>query len=159
MARKRNRPPEMEPDTFDMTPMIDCTFQLIIFFMITTDMSKAQIEPLTLPIASKAIKDKQPDTMTLVVNIMKDGAVKIDGKLYWNAKKGDDAKKLEDLFENRRSRKEYQEVVGKADWVKYPVLVRCDRSTAFEHLQRIMMIATHHGGVTRLQLGATQEQK
>lgn len=159
MARKRTLPGEMEQVTFDMTPMIDIVFQLIIFFMITTDMSKAQIEPLTLPIASKAIKDKQPDTMTLVVNIMKDGAVKIDGKLYWSAKKGDEATKLENLFENRRTRKEYQEVAGKADWVKYPVLVRCDRSTAFEHLQRIMMIATHHGGVTRLQLGATQEVK
>jgi biopolymer transport protein ExbD len=159
MAKRRGTPPEVDHDGFDMTPMIDCTFQLIIFFMITTDMSKAQIEPLTLPIASKAVKDKQPDTQTLVVNIMKDGTIKIDGKVYWTPKNGDEMKKVEDLFESRRARKEYQEVAGKADWVKYPMLVRCDRSTAFEHLQKIMMIATHHGGVTRMQLGATQESK
>lgn len=159
MPKKRGLPPDVDQEGFDMTPMIDATFQLIIFFMITTDMSKAQIELLTLPIASKAVKDKQPDTQTLVVNIMKDGTVKIDGKVYWTPKNGDEAKKLEDIFESRRARKEYQEVAGKADWVKYPMLVRCDRSTAFEHLQKIMMIATHHGGVTRMQLGATQEQK
>jgi biopolymer transport protein ExbD len=156
---KRERPTELDQEGFDMTPMIDCTFQLIIFFMITMDMSKAQIELLTLPTASKAVKEKFEDTSTLVVNIMKDGAVKIDGKVYWSPKSTDEGKKLEDLFEDRRQRKQYQEVPGKPDWVKYPMLVRCDRSTPFEHLQKIMMIATHHGGVTRMQLGAKQEQK
>jgi biopolymer transport protein ExbD len=156
---KRERPTELDQEGFDMTPMIDCTFQLIIFFMITMDMSKAQIELLTLPTASKAVKEKFEDTSTLVVNIMKDGAVKIDGKVYWSPKSTDEGKKLEDLFEDRRQRKQYQEVPGKSDWVKYPMLVRCDRSTPFEHLQKIMMIATHHGGVTRMQLGAKQEQK
>jgi biopolymer transport protein ExbD len=159
MARRRGLPEDLTPDGADMTPMIDVVFQLLIFFMITMDMSKAKIELLSLPTASKAIKEKHEDPTTLLVNIMKDGTVKIDGKTYWSPKNKDDAKKLEDLFEDRRQRKQYQEVPGKADWVKYPMLVRCDRSTPFEHLQKIMMIATHHGGVTRMQLGAKQEAK
>jgi biopolymer transport protein ExbD len=156
---KRGPPPEVGTDDFDMTPMIDVTFQLIIFFMIVTDMSKAQIEPVVLPSANKAIKEKFEDTSMLVLNVLKDGAVKINGKTYWSPKMADDNKKIEDLFESRRQNKLYQEVAGKSDWVKYPILIRADRSTPFEHVQKILMIATHHGGVTRVQLGAKQEGK
>jgi biopolymer transport protein ExbD len=156
---KRKIPPEPEGVKIDMTPMIDVVFQLLIFFMLIMDMSKAQLEPLTLPSAKKAIKEKYVDTTMLVINVMKDGAIKINGKVFWKPAMGDDMKKLEDEFEGRRQNKLYQEVAGKTDWVKYPVLIRCDRSTAFEHLQRILMIATHHGGVTRVQLGAKQEGK
>ena len=160
MGLRRRQVPELPQDGFDMTPMIDCTFQLIIFFMLVMDMSTAQLEPVVLPAASKAVKEKFEDTTMLVINIMKDGAIKINGKTFINPKKdGDDAKKLEDLFESRRQNKTYQEVPGKAEWVKYPMLIRCDRSTPFEHIQKVLMIATHHGGVTRVQLGAKQEVK
>ena len=45
-----------EPDaTVDMTPMIDCVFQLLIFFMVCATMSKADQTPeVSLPIAPKA---------------------------------------------------------------------------------------------------------
>jgi biopolymer transport protein ExbD len=159
MAKRRPPPGEIEQVSFDMTPMIDCTFQLIIFFMLIMDMSKAQLEPLTLPSAKKAIKEKFADTTMLVINVMKDGSIKINGKTFWKPAMGDEMKKLEDEFEGRRQNKLYQEVQGKTEWVKYPVLIRCDRSTHFEHLQKILMIATHHGGVTRVQLGAKQEAR
>ncbi len=154
---KRRQPMEAEGVRLDMTPMIDVVFQLIIFFMLIMDMSKAQLEVLTLPSAKKAIKEKFVDTTMLVINVLKDGAIKINGKVFWKPAMGDDMKKLEDEFEGRRQNKAYQEVQGKTDWVKYPVLIRCDRSTHFEHLQKILMIATHHGGVTRVQLGAKKE--
>jgi biopolymer transport protein ExbD len=156
MAR-REKPEELSDSGPDMTPMIDVVFQLIIFFMLIMDMSKAQLEPMVLPSAKKAIKEKFSDTSMLVMNVLKDGTIKINGKTYWRPKDGDDMKRIEDEFEARRQNKAYQEVAGKADWVKYPVLLRCDRSTNFEHLQKILMIATHHGGVTKVQLGAKQE--
>jgi biopolymer transport protein ExbD len=156
---KRQVPQEVGGVKIDMTPMIDVVFQLIIFFMLIMDMSKAQLELLTLPSARKAIKEKFADESMLVINVLKDGAIKINGKLFWKPSMGDDMKKLEDEFEARRQNKKYQEVAGKTDWVKYPVLIRCDRSTPFEHLQKILMVATHHGGVTRVQLGAKQETR
>jgi biopolymer transport protein ExbD len=157
---KRKMPPEVENDGFDMTPMIDCTFQLIIFFMLVTDMAAAQLEPVVLPVASKALKEKFEDPTMLVLNVRSDGAIVSGGKVFFAPKKDqDDNKKLEDLFEARRQNKAYQEVAGKEEWVKYPLLIRCDRSTPFEHLQKILMIAAHHGGVTRVQLGAKQEAK
>ncbi len=157
MAR-RKLPPELEQEGFNLTPMIDIVFQLIIFFMLVTDMARVQLEPVVLPYASKAMKDSYVDVSLLVLNVLKDGTVKIQGKVFWSPKDKDDNKRLEDVFVGRRQNKLYQEVAGKEEWVKYPLLVRADRSTPFEHLQKILMIATLHGGVTRVQLGAKQTE-
>jgi hypothetical protein len=55
---------------FDMTPMIDCVFQLIIFFMLTTDFANTQMERVMLPKASEADEDKNPDKKRLMVNLV-----------------------------------------------------------------------------------------
>jgi len=78
MAR-RKAPPEIEYEGSNMTPMIDIVFQLIIFFMLVTDMATAQIENLKIPYASKAIKEKYDDPQLLVLNIMPDGTIKSGG--------------------------------------------------------------------------------
>lgn len=49
------RPPAEPEATIDMTPMIDCVFLLLIFFMIAATMSKVDLTPeVKLPIAPKA---------------------------------------------------------------------------------------------------------
>ena len=51
---KLKKPAEPEANV-DMTPMIDCVFQLLIFFMVCATMSKADQTPeVSLPIAPKA---------------------------------------------------------------------------------------------------------
>ena len=45
----------------DMTPMIDMTFLLIIFFIIVNDMSQKDLEELKLPIAMEAGHDEPPE--------------------------------------------------------------------------------------------------
>ena len=51
---KLKKPDEPEA-TVDMTPMIDCVFQLLIFFMVCATMSKVDQTPeVLLPIAPKA---------------------------------------------------------------------------------------------------------
>ena len=45
----------------DMTPMIDMTFLLIIFFIIVNDMSQKDLEELKLPIAMMAGHDEPPE--------------------------------------------------------------------------------------------------
>jgi biopolymer transport protein ExbD len=141
VASRRRAPPEdVEPTGFNMTPMIDCTFQLIIFFMLVTDMSRVQTEDLTLPSASKA---RLTEEAALVVNVMPDGKIRIAGRTFPDAS-------LEGLFESRRA--------GAERGMGMPVLIRADRSTPFEHVQKVLMIASHHGAVTRIQFGAKQER-
>lgn len=147
-----------EPEGFVMTPMIDVVFQLLIFFLLVTDMARAQLENLTLPKASKAIKLKLEDESTLILNVLPDGTIKIQGKILFRPNPmnpaEEDSKKLGDLFEARRQQTRYQAVAGKDDWVNYPVVIRADRSTPFQYIQLILMVASMHGGVTQIQLGA-----
>ena len=151
-----------DAEGFNMTPMIDIVFQLIIFFMLVTDMAHVRVDQsLDLPAATKAMKDKMPDDTILVLNILTDGTIKIDGQTYFKPRAGGepDTRKLEDLFLARRKMKNYQEVAGKDEWVKYPVLIRADRSAPFQYLQLILGIAAQHGGVTRVQLGAKKQEE
>jgi biopolymer transport protein ExbD len=49
------RPPEEPEANIDMTPMIDCVFLLLIFFMVAATMSKVDQTPeVVLPVAPKA---------------------------------------------------------------------------------------------------------
>jgi biopolymer transport protein ExbD len=139
-GRRRALPPDAEQEGFDMTPMIDVTFQLIIFFMLVSDMSRTRTEVLKLPAASTATRIDNLDD--LVVNIQADGTVKIDGR-----KLGDAA--LEAVFEGRRPKAERG--------TGYPVVLRADAATPFEHVQKILMMATDRGAVTRVQFSAKKE--
>lgn len=157
------RPADLEePEGFNMTPMIDITFQLIIFFMLVTDMSKQQTTPLKLPLATKAIKEKLDDLDLLLINVKDDGKMYINGQVFFKPPSDwsqYDAKLLESLFERRRAMTKYQEEPGNDMFAKYPVMVRADRSTNWQWVQMILAIATDRGGVTKVQLGAKMPQK
>ena len=136
----RRRPPvEIEQVSFDMTPMIDCTFQLIIFFMLIMDMSSVQTEKLRQPTARHA-RAYAPEPDEVVVNVTADGKLRVFGKTL-----GDEA--LERLLEAQR----------RASRADFPLLIRADRSARFEVIQKVMMMSQAHGGVTRLRFGAAME--
>jgi biopolymer transport protein ExbD len=136
---RRSAPPSAEPENFNMTPMIDVVFQLLIFFMLATQMAAQQTEALKIPPASMAKDVKAPDE--LLVNVTAEGRVRVGGRTF-----SDEA--LESLFEGRRH-------LSKG--LGYPVLVRADRSTNFEHVQKVLLIASAHGAVSRVHLAATKE--
>ena len=161
--RKPMREPE-EPGGMNMTPMIDVTFQLIIFFILVTDFSQAQIEKLTLPQAKSVIKTNFADATLMVVNILKDGTMKINGKMIYDARNMRAPEqermaftKLEEMFNTRRMNPKYIEP-GPGQFAKYFMYVRADRSTDFEHVQRLLMMATRYGGVTKVMFGAMEEK-
>jgi biopolymer transport protein ExbD len=139
MLHSRRAAPEV-PDisAFDMTPMIDVTFQLIIFFMLVMDMSSNQYQPLKQPAARHAVRLVEPDEV--VVSVTADGRLNVFGKAV------NDDGLLALLEAHRRSRRE-----------DFPVLVRADKSAPFESLQKVMMMTQHVGGVSRLRFGARME--
>jgi biopolymer transport protein ExbD len=128
-----------------MTPMIDIVFQLIIFFMLVMDLSRHQLEPITLPHASRAVIGVKGEA--LVMNMLKDGTIRVNGRTFWRPQFGDDNHRLVALFERRL-----------ADGKNLrPVLIRADRSAEFQHLQKVLMIATRHGQVVNVHFGAKKE--
>lgn len=52
----------------NMTPMIDVTFLLLIFFMTVNQMSKANKEPIPLP-AAKGTQDQSEGSLTINVDL------------------------------------------------------------------------------------------
>jgi hypothetical protein len=63
--------PEQEDLEINMTPMIDVVFNLIIFFMLVADLSKKDLEIMTLPWSDSAIADQGDEELRVIINIVK----------------------------------------------------------------------------------------
>jgi biopolymer transport protein ExbD len=67
--------------TFNMTPMIDVVFLLIIFFLVSSHLAKqeAQME-LPLPVAESGSTPDDVQTQRITVNVLRDGSLLLAGK-------------------------------------------------------------------------------
>jgi biopolymer transport protein ExbD len=77
MARKKKEKLDPSAD-LDMTPMIDCVFLLLIFFMVTTVFKNPQQLKLTLP---NAAHPQQLEKNTIIAEINEAGELAIDSQL------------------------------------------------------------------------------
>ncbi len=109
-----------------MTPMIDIVFLLIIFFMCVTEMSRLEIESLTLPEASMARKSG-PTPPRLTVNVMRNGTYRVAGKEY-------SASALRPLIARRVIAGERDEK-GNSDLA---VRIRADAHVPYKYVQQVM---------------------
>ena len=68
----------------NMTPMIDCVFLLIIFFMVVSNLSTLNVEQIELPRADEAQKLEREDldARHIIVNVRGDGTLRIGGQTY-----------------------------------------------------------------------------
>ena len=90
MAKKQSKLVEPEVPEANLTPMIDIVFNLIIFFMIVSELSNLTVEELTLPFADRAKEPKEAlkDEVekVLQVNVMPPtpypGVIKVRGAAY-----------------------------------------------------------------------------
>jgi hypothetical protein len=151
MALKANKgahPPP--PLKLDLTPMIDCTFQLIIFFILITDMSSRELEVLTLPRAPISTEDKGDDPDRIIVNIVDMSNPEVAGMYNptWPpiVIKG---RQVRDLDEMRRILRPLADPLRFPDTSvpeiapgkypsKKPLLIRCDQHQVFGWVQAVM---------------------
>ena len=83
--REARRGGRVDEDELDMTPMVDVTFLLLIFFMITASFQFQQSLPASAPepeqqAAASAANDEEPDQEPVVVEVAADGRVFVDGR-------------------------------------------------------------------------------
>ena len=153
----RNRIKELDPSNqglkMNMTPMIDCTFLLLVFFMIVSEMSSLNLEAISLPYADQASREGLPEGSMLTINIKQDdarsGHVRIMGQKY-------DKDKLAELV-RKEAIKSGREVDPKHPQLrahKLRVLVRCDRGAKYEMVQWVFD-ACSRSGVYRTILAAS----
>ncbi len=134
----------------DMTPMIDCVFQLIIFFMLITDLSQMDLEQVYLPKAEVAAADKpDPREIRPVVNITSDGRILVKRVVYYDPLKDDNYQKLEEYLAGVARVMPTEPLdkknPGSPKVRANPLLIRADQSTPAKYIQRVMEICGSHG--------------
>ncbi|MEM8882999.1 MAG: biopolymer transporter ExbD [Planctomycetota bacterium] len=143
MAKRKKRVDATESSELDMTPMIDIVFNLLIFFMVITDLTQKDLAELTLPIAYMAQEDKNEEkNERIILNVDK------YGQILWKSKVVS-LRELEGILENQKqvfARVMQRE--GKPAWEEFPggratrlyVLLRADKDTPWQHVQWLMTI-------------------
>ena len=145
----------------NMTPMIDCCFQLIIFFIVTIDMGQKELESLRLPAARAAVPDR-PETNRPIVNVDDAGRIFVRRRLVHDPTSADPA--LRDLRAVREQLafwaiampKRFDEAAGR-ELPDEPLLIRADRNTPFRHVQRILELCGQQGiQIWKVELAAAE---
>ena len=111
----------------DMTPMIDVVFNLIIFFMLVTQMVTIERAELELPIADQAKEERTVDTKNLILNVHKDSRVEVAGQIIsW-------AELVKLLYEESRVSANPQGISNRS------ILIRADIDTPYKTIQQVML--------------------
>jgi biopolymer transport protein ExbD len=122
-----------------MTPMIDVVFNLIIFFMIVTDLTQQELEDLTLPKADMCQKDENPEEKRMIININRKGEYIVRRK---------NRGIVDDCIDEIRKHLAAQVQVFEREEdgaSKQPILIRADKETEFKYIQKVMQICGEEG--------------
>lgn len=66
---------------FNMTPMIDIVFQLIIFFLVASHLTRTETQlDLRLPVARSGAEDTDFETPRVTINVKDDGTLWLSGR-------------------------------------------------------------------------------
>ena len=113
----------------DLTPMIDVVFQLIIFFLVSSQMAQREAAlPLKLPEADSSVESLEISTSRLTVNLREDGSLSVGGRDVL-------VSELEGIF-------------AKAIEVKgedVEVRIRASREAGYRHAEQVLLACTRQG--------------
>lgn len=132
--------PEQTDDMVDLTPMIDVTFLLIVFFMTVANLITEQKVQLDLPVAEESVIPREQGVRQMV-------SVKPDGTLFAGVSEVD-VERLSALVQ--QGSREYGS--------EFKVFVRGDKDTPFMEIRKVMD-ACAAVGVTDITFAAYQSDK
>ncbi len=117
------------PLCINMTPMIDVVFQLIIFFLISSHLSKQEAQlPLPLPVAVSGEKEGDETNPRVTINVRADGQLSLAGKPLAAA----------ELLPRLQAR------LAETD-TDLEVRIRSDRTVAYRHVEPILLACARAG--------------
>lgn len=132
----------------DMTPMIDCVFLLMIFFVLVIDLSQKNLEDLILPRAVFMEPDDAPPENRPIINVLQNGTVIFGGDVFFDpTKDGKNYGKIKQLLLDIRTKgvaektlKLVQKDIGGAfaEVIDDPILIRADKWTEWHYVGEIM---------------------
>lgn len=126
---------------FNMTPMIDVTFLLIIFFLISSHLAQQEVQmELELP-AAETGSGTIDESRLIVVNVLPGGTIMTAGKLV-------DSEELQRIFDFERRQ------VGE----DLEIRIRSDRHVPYRAVEPIM-IAAARAGVWHVTFAVVRRQR
>ena len=113
MRIRDNTPP---PASFQLAPMIDIVFLLLIFFLVTYQITEQEKDiQVSVPTSTQGSQDARVAN-EIVVNLTKEGVITINNEIYT---KDELRQKLERIMENAK-------IAGQDQADQQPVRIRCD---------------------------------
>lgn len=113
---------------FDMTPMIDVVFNLIIFFLLSSHLARREVQmQLDLPTATTSEQGRETETRRVVLQVSPDGAVSLGGKSV-------ELTQLVERLQRERAASEELEV-----------RIRADRNVPFQYVEPILKACAQLG--------------
>ena len=114
---------------FNITPMIDVVFQLIIFFLVTNHLVKQEEQlQLPLPVAASGSEPVEEDIPRLTINVLEDGTLMLAGRTLTP----------DDL--RNRLREKVREI-----GTSLQVRIRSDRSAPYRFVEPILLACAGAG--------------
>ena len=141
MAKSRVHKPGPADMAFNMTPMIDCVFQLLIFFMLTTQMASADFVNMRVPKPDLSQARKPVEENKAVVNVVPfsqteikaDSAKKGMAKEYKLGSLVIATNNLENLVTELKNAKRTSK-----DPKEFVVELRADQSIRYDHIEPVL---------------------
>jgi len=123
-----------EEASINMTPLIDMVFLLLIFFLVATTFAQAEKDQsVNLP-GSDSPKPLSAPPNDVIVNITRQGAVRVGGRAYSLTEL---TGLFADLAKNQKDR---------------DVLIRADKDSRHEHFARVVDLA-YKAGISKTKIG------
>lgn len=118
----------------DMTPMIDCVFLLLIFFLVATDIKRNENAitvqlPKSVEALLKLIEEKPPGPLVVSILPKKPGELGLGDRPYWIFNRGCNLDELKTVLQ-KQAEQQYR-MYGEQAIVR----LRADRRATLEQLQ------------------------
>lgn len=151
----------------DMTPMIDCVFLLMIFFVLVIDLSQQNLEDLILPAAKFQEPDEKPPQNRPIINILQDGSIVYKGHTWYDRNtNGEDYSQIMKLlvyFKESIKDLKIEDVNLGGNNVKLvndPVLIRADKWTEWHFVGEVMkQCSLPKAAFWKLELAMSEQDK
>lgn len=120
-----------EDAQFQMAPMIDVVFQLLIFFLVVSSFARVQSEEGVMLATALSADKLEKGENSLVVNVLRNGTIKVDGKVWT----------METLENYLRL------VKDKIGETSFEVIIRSDRGSKFGATKDVFRACARAGAV------------
>ncbi len=140
----------------NMTPMIDMTFLLVVFFMLTIDLTSKEFVPVALPFASQGVEDnvEETDVPRLVINLEQSGRTTFKGQAYQLSSADGlvQTRSLAALTSGLRLHTADPRFRDENGHTRVPMLIHADRGTKWQYVQWLLQLCTDREvGIYRIQ--------